>query len=120
MGGKYAYDFADDLTFTADVEHTNALLDFAQPQLTAIAYNQRDETLVSGKIDYAPSDAFKLYVKDYYRWWYSHYTEFDNVIGSPGTLTTIDDHDFLGLQGLRREPADADRRQPRLRIPGGL
>ena len=98
VGGKYAYDFADDLTFTADVEHTNALLDFAQPQLTAIAYNQRDETLVSGKIDYAPSDAFKLYVKDYYHWWYSHYTEFDNVIGSPGTLTTIDDHDFWGFK----------------------
>ena len=98
VGGKYAYDFADDLTFTADVEHTNALLDFAQPQLTAIAYNQRDETLVSGKIDYAPSDAFKLYIKDYYHWWYSHYTEFDNVIGSPGTLTTIDDHDFWGFK----------------------
>ncbi len=98
VGGKDAYDFADNLTFTADVEHTNALLDFAQPQLTAIAYNQRDETLVSGKIDYAPSDEFKLYIKDYYHWWYSHYTEFDNVIGSPGTLTTIDDHDFWGFK----------------------
>jgi len=98
VGGKYAYDFADDLTVTADYQHTNANLDFAQPQLTAIAYNQRDETLVSGKIDYAPSDEFKLYIKDYYHWWYSHYTEFDNVIGSPGTLTTIDDHDFWGFK----------------------
>jgi outer membrane cobalamin receptor len=98
VGGKYAYDFADNLTFTADYEHTNANLDFAQPQLTAIAYNQRDENLVSGKIDYAPSDEFKLYIKDYYHWWYSHYTEFDNVIGSPGTLTTIDDHDFWGFK----------------------
>jgi outer membrane cobalamin receptor len=98
VGGKYAYDFADNLTFTADYEHTNANLDFAQPQLTAIAYNQRDESLVSGKIDYAPSDEFKLYIKDYYHWWYSHYTEFDNVIGSPGSLTTIDDHDFWGFK----------------------
>jgi outer membrane cobalamin receptor len=98
VGGKYAYDFTDNLTFTADYEHTNANLDFARPQLTAIAYNQRNEDLVSGKIDYAPSDEFKLYIKDYYHWWYSDYTEFDNVIGSPGTLTTIDDHDFWGFK----------------------
>jgi outer membrane cobalamin receptor len=98
LGAKYAYDFADNLTFTAAYEHTNANLDFAQPELTAIAYNQRNEDLVSAKIDYAPSDEFKLYIKDYYHWWYSHYTEFDNVIGSPGTLTTIDDHDFWGFK----------------------
>jgi outer membrane cobalamin receptor len=98
LGGKYAYDFADNLTFTAALEHTNANLDFAQPQLSAIAYNQRNEDLVSAKIDYAPSAEFKLYIKDYYHWWYSHYTEFDNVIGSPGTLTTVDDHDFWGFK----------------------
>jgi vitamin B12 transporter len=98
LGAKYAYDFADNLTFTAAYEHTNANLDFAEPELTAIAYNQRNEDLVSAKIDYAPSDEFKLYIKDYYHWWYSHYTEFDNVIGSPGTLTTIDDHDFWGFK----------------------
>jgi outer membrane cobalamin receptor len=98
LGAKYAYDFADNLIFTAAYEHTNANLDFAQPELTAIAYNQRNEDLVSAKIDYAPSDEFKLYVKDYYHWWYSHYTEFDNVIGSPGTLTTNDDHDFWGFK----------------------
>jgi len=98
VGGKYAYDLADNLTFTAAYEHTNANLDFAQPELTAIAYNQRNEDLVSAKLDYAPSDEFKLYIKDYYHWWYAHYTEFDNVIGSPGSLTTIDDHDFWGFK----------------------
>jgi outer membrane cobalamin receptor len=98
VGAKYAYDFADNLTFTAAYKHTNANLDFAEPESTAIAYNQRNEDLVSAKIDYAPSDEFKLYIKDYYHWWYSHYTEFDNVIGSPGTLTTIDDHDFWGFK----------------------
>jgi outer membrane cobalamin receptor len=98
LGAKYAHDFADNLTITAAYEHTNANLDFAQPELTAIAYNQRNEDLVSAKLDYAPSDEFKLFVKDYYHWWYSHYTEFDNVVGSPGTLTTIDDHDFWGFK----------------------
>src|SRR5882762_9676767 len=98
VGGKYAYDFTDKLTLTAAYDHTNANLDFAQPERTAIAYNQRNDDLVSVKLDYAPSDEFKLYVKDYYHWWYSHYTEFDNVIGSPGTLTTIDDHNFWGFK----------------------
>ena len=98
VGAKYAYDFPGNLTLTAAYEHTNANLDFAQPELTAIAYNQRNEDLVSAKLDYAPSDEFKLYIKDYYHWWYAHYTEFDNVIGSPGSLTTIDDHDFWGFK----------------------
>jgi vitamin B12 transporter len=98
VGGKYAYDFSDKLTLTAAYDHTNANLDFAQPELTATAYNQRNEDLVSAKLDYAPSDEFKLYIKDYYHWWYAHYTEFDNVIGTPGALTTIDDHDFWGFK----------------------
>ena len=98
VGGKYAYNFEDDLAISAAYQHTNANLDFAQAMLTAIAYNQRDENLLSAKLDYAPSDEFKLYLKNYYHWWYSHYTEFDNVIGSPGTLTTIDDHDFWGFK----------------------
>jgi outer membrane cobalamin receptor len=98
LGAKYAYDFTDKLTLTAAYDHTNANLDFAQPFLTAIAYNQRNEDLVSAKLDYAPSDEFKLYIKDYYHWWHAHYTEFDNVIGSPGVLDTIDDHDFWGFQ----------------------
>jgi outer membrane cobalamin receptor len=98
VGGKYAYDFSDNLTVTAAYDHTNANLDFAQPELTAIAYNQRNDDLVSVKLDYAPSDEFKLYIKDYYHWWYAHYTEFDNVIGTPGALDTIDDHDFWGFK----------------------
>jgi outer membrane cobalamin receptor len=98
LGAKYAYDFTDKLTLTAAYDHTNANLDFAQPFLTAIAYNQRNEDLVSAKLDYAPSDEFKLYIKDYYHWWHAHYTEFDNVVGSPGALDTIDDHDFWGFQ----------------------
>jgi vitamin B12 transporter len=66
---------------------------------TAIAYNERNEDLVSTRLDYTPGDEFKFYVKDYYHWWLSHYTEFDNVIGAPaGTYDTIDDHDFWGYK----------------------
>jgi outer membrane cobalamin receptor len=104
-GGKYAYDFTDDLTLTASYQHTNANLDFAQPMLTENAYNQRNEDLVSAKLDYTPSDEFKFYIKDYYHWWISHYTEVDNgstpymfTPGTPGQLTVADDHDFWGYK----------------------
>ncbi len=99
LGAKYGYEFAGNLVLSASYEHTNARLNFGEPMQTANAYNQRNEDLVSTKLDYAPSDEFRFYVKDYYHWWLSHYTEFDNVIGMPtGTLQTIDDHDFWGFK----------------------
>jgi outer membrane cobalamin receptor len=104
-GGKYAYDFTDNLALTVFYQHTNANLDFAQPMLTENAYNQRNEDLVSAKLDYSPSDEFKFYIKNYYHWWLSHYTEFDNgstpysfTPGTPGQLSVADDHDFWGYR----------------------
>ena len=105
VGGKYGYDFTDALTLSATYQHTNANLDFAQPMLTENAYNQRNEDLVSAKLDYTPSDEFKVYIKEYYHWWLSHYTEFDNgstpysfTPGTPGQLSVADDHDFWGYK----------------------
>jgi outer membrane cobalamin receptor len=105
VGGKYAYDFTDNLALSVSYQHTNANLDFAQPMLTENAYNQRNEDLVSAKLDYSPSDEFKFYIKDYYHWWLSHYTEFDNgstpysfTPGAPGQLSVADDHDFWGYR----------------------
>jgi outer membrane cobalamin receptor len=105
VGGKYAYDFTDSLTLSAFYQHTNADLDFAQPMLTANAFNQRNEDLVSARLDYTPSDEFKFYIKDYYHWWISHYTEFDNgstpysyTPGAPGQISIASDHDFWGYR----------------------
>jgi len=98
LGAKYAYAFTNDLAVSALYQHTDAKLDFALPELGAIVFNKRDEDLVSSKLDYTPSDAFRLYVKDYYHRWSSYYSEFDNVIGGPGELTTIDDRDFFGFK----------------------
>jgi outer membrane cobalamin receptor len=104
-GAKYAYDFTEALSLSAAYQHTSANLDFAQPMLTENAYNQRNEDLVSAKIDYTPSDEFKLYIKDYYHWWISHYTEFDNgstpylyTPGAPGQISVADDHNFWGFK----------------------
>jgi outer membrane cobalamin receptor len=105
VGGKYAYDFTDALSLSVFYQHTNANLDFAQAMLTENAYNQRNEDLVSSRLDFTPSEEFKFYVKDYYHWWISHYTEIDNgstpymyTSGTTGEVSVADDHDFWGYK----------------------
>jgi outer membrane cobalamin receptor len=97
VGAKYAYDFSDDLRFSTFMQHTSAKLNFSEPELVNSAFNDRDENILTTKLDFTPSDAMQLYAKTYYHWWDSHYTEFDNVIGSPGTLATIEDDGFWGF-----------------------
>ncbi len=110
LGAKYAYNFTDALAFSALYQHTDATLDLPQPQLVAVAYNQRDEDLVSTKFDYVPSDAFKFFVKGYYHRWSSYYTEFDNgstasdqppyyyTPGTPGELTVANNDNYWGYK----------------------
>src|SRR5258708_5852170 len=49
VGGKYAYDLTDKLTLTAAVDHTTAILHFAQPQLPSIANKRRNADLGRAK-----------------------------------------------------------------------
>ena len=97
LGAKYAYDFSDALRFSTLLQHTSAKLNFSEPELVAEAFNDRDENILTTKLDFTPSDAMQLYAKAYYHWWDSHYTEFDNVLGSPGTLAAIEDDGFWGF-----------------------
>jgi vitamin B12 transporter len=98
VGFKYAYEFSPAARFETLYQHTDGKLDYAAPFLTATAFNNRNENLVSGKLDLTVNDALQLFVKGYGHWWYSHYTEFDHVIGSATALDTIDDHDFWGYK----------------------
>lgn len=97
-GFKYAYEFSPDARFETLYQHTDGKLDYASPYLTATAFNNRNENLVSSKLDLTVNDALQLFVKGYGHWWYSHYTEFDHVIGSATALEVIDDHDFWGYK----------------------
>lgn len=92
IGGKYAYDFTSDLRLTVSEQHTTGRLDDAKPELVATAYNDRDEDIVTSKIDYTPSDALQLFVKGYFHSWRSHYTEYDNDLANPGTLDVIENN----------------------------
>lgn len=98
VGGKYAFDATDALRLTATAQHTEGRVDDSAPQLVATAFNQRDEDIFSGKLDYTPNQQVQLFAKGYFHDWRSHYTEFDHDLATPGTLAVIDDHDFWGFK----------------------
>ncbi len=101
IGGKYAYDFAQDLRFTVAEQHTDAKLDYTYPQGVLQAYNERNEDILSAKLDYTPDDRLQFFLKGYYHWWYAHFTEYDNDLDESGALTggvtVVDNHDFWGF-----------------------
>jgi len=89
-GGKYGIDLTDALRFSTTYQHTDAQLDHAFPKWAAIAYNTRDEDILTARIDYAPTDDFELFIKGYYHWWDAAYTEFDNTDPPGGPLDPVD------------------------------
>jgi vitamin B12 transporter len=102
LGGKYAYDFSPDLRFTLSEQHTDAKLDFAYPQGRLQAFNERNEDILSAKLDYSMSDRLQFFLKGYYHWWYAHWTELENDIDPvsgalTGGVSVVDNHDFWGF-----------------------
>src|SRR5262249_47707265 len=94
MGVKYGYEFSDSLKFSADYLHTDATLDFANAFLTHDAFNDRDEDILSTKVDWAMGDNIDFFAKAYYHWWDTRYTEINNTIPQSSSLDVISDRDF--------------------------
>ena len=97
IGGKYQVDVSDQVRLTLSEQHNQGRLDYALPELVQRAFNDRNEDVLTGKIDITASDRLQLFVKGYYHWWRSHYTEFDNDPSAPGGIDVIDDHDHWGF-----------------------
>ena len=95
LGGKYQMDLNSQVRLTVSEQHNFGKLDYAQPESVAIAYNSRNEDILTGKLDFTANENLQFFVKGYYHWWRSHFTEFDND-PSAGTLVTIDDNDPWG------------------------
>lgn len=87
FGAKYGIDFSDALRFSATYQHTDAKLDFASAEDRAISFNERNEEILSAKIDWAPTDRLDLFVKAYWHDWDSNFTRIDNVLGLDGQPT---------------------------------
>lgn len=98
FGGKYGISFTDDLSLTAQYQHTEADLGYPSPTLTAFSSNDRDEEIASVRLDYTPSDTAQFFIKGYFHDWDTIYTTVQNVIGSPGQTVVADDHLYWGYE----------------------
>lgn len=98
VGIKYAYDLSDQSRISLHYQWTDNKVDFARPQRTITAFNEREEDIVTLKWDYLWRGDDGLYVKAYYHEWDSWFTRFDNDLANPGQVITIDDHSFWGYE----------------------
>jgi outer membrane cobalamin receptor len=95
-GLKYAYDFGDRVRTSFGYQHTDARLDFVRPFAFASASNDRDEDLLTAKIDVKAGESLDLFIKGYYHDWDTLYNEIDND-GAGGT-EVISDDEFWGFE----------------------
>jgi vitamin B12 transporter len=107
FGGKYAYDFSNQLRLSAAYQFTNAdRLDGLRPGRSsatqsggpASIFNERNENIFSAKLDFKPRETVEFFFKGYYHQWDSWYSEERNVIDSPGATVTISDEEFWGYK----------------------
>ena len=100
VGAKAAWSFNDSLTASLHYQYTDAKLDFANAFLSADVYNARKEHIVSGKLDYAATERFDVYLKGYYHEWATHFTRINNSLAVPGTTAVVSNAEFWGYQDV--------------------
>ncbi len=71
VGLKYSYEFTDDLRLSVTGIHTEAALGY--PNLRNTSINDRNEEIVSARLDYTPSDEMQFFLKSYYHDWDTDY-----------------------------------------------
>lgn len=96
IGAKYRFDFTDDLRLSLQYQHTDAHLEYPGARLTAVSFNDRDEDIVSAKLDYTPSEQAQVFVKAYYHDWDTLYTTLNNDLANPGRLVVSDLNAYWG------------------------
>jgi outer membrane cobalamin receptor len=98
FGTKYAFEFSDDLRLSANWQHTNGQLDYALPFSVAAAHNNRDEDLLTAKLDWTLNQNVQLFIKPYFHDWRSHYTEYDNTVPVSNEVDVIEDNGPWGYK----------------------
>jgi vitamin B12 transporter len=96
VGLKYAYDFGAAVRTSFGYQHSDATLDYVRPFSIASAFNERNEDLLTAKVDITAGEHLQLFMKGYYHDWNSLYSELNN---SPGGVTSVSyDRDFWGFE----------------------
>jgi vitamin B12 transporter len=99
FGGKYGADLSPNLSLNLYYQHTDAHLEYPNPRLTRLAFNDRDEEIASASLDWTVSERAALSVKGYYHDWDSVYSTVNNVPGQPDAPPVIvDDLTYWGYE----------------------
>jgi vitamin B12 transporter len=99
FGGKLGLDLSQALSANLYYQHTDAHLDYPNPRLTRLSFNDRDEEIASLSLDWEASDRVQLSVKGYYHDWDSVYSTVNNVPGNPSAPPVIvDDLTYWGYE----------------------
>ena len=93
-GLKYAYDFGGAARASFGYQHTDATLDYVRPFGIARASNDRNEDLLTGKVDISAGENLQLYVKGYYHDWDTLFSQTNN---SGSSTVVISDREFWGF-----------------------
>jgi outer membrane cobalamin receptor len=97
LGGKYGYQFSNDLAFSASWQHNQGDVDdLARAWGWTSAVNHRNEEIGTARLDYKASDRAEFTFKAYIHDWDSHYSAISNDGTPPYTPVVEDDHDFWG------------------------
>lgn len=103
FGGKYAWEPSDAFRFSASYQHNDAVVDFIKAEDNYRNWNDRNEEIVSVKLDWSPSETFGLYVKGYYHDWDAVYLDLRPTVnpdGSLGDIFTVFDGETWGFDDL--------------------
>ncbi len=87
LGIKYAVDISDRNRLSLHYHHTDAYLENMRAYRNAIAFNERDEDLITLKWDYAVNDSAAFFLKGYYHTWDTVWSRIENVLDSNGNVT---------------------------------
>lgn len=102
LGAKYRVDLGDRSQLSVMYHRTDNEVEWAAPANRARSYNQRQEDLVTIKLDHRLTEQMKLLVKGYYHDWDSLWTRRDNELDGSGRLTgnvlLVSDEEYWGYE----------------------
>ena len=86
LGAKYGFDFTESLRLSANWQHTDARLDNLSPRLVRKSYNDRDEDILSARLDYTPDGPAQFFLKGYAHDWDTTYENVQNTTTGPTVI----------------------------------
>lgn len=98
VGGKYQYDFSDDLRLNLQYQHTNAKLDNLSATRVRQSRNDRKEDIASVRLDYTGNEAVQFFLKGYYHNWKTAYVQILNDVNTGAPITVYPAGTYWGYQ----------------------